>query len=77
MNTASGATTAEWQGGPSVDDVAGTVVAVQLKYDFTKEFAIDYIGSAFVPGDGIEDQLSPTADSAIAQAHTLTLAWAF
>lgn len=77
VKTAAGATQPAWNGGPKVDSVAGTVVAVQVKYDFTKEFAIDYIGSAFVPGAGIEDQLSPTAKAATAQAHTLTLAWAF
>lgn len=77
VNTASGASTPEYLGGASVDDMAGTVIAVQLKYDFTSEFAIDYIGSAFVPGDGLKDQLSPTANSTTAQAHTLTLAWAF
>lgn len=77
VNTASGSSAPGYLGGASVDDVAGTVVAVQLKYDFTKEFAIDYIGSAFVPGRGLKDQLSPTAKSATAQAHTLTLAWAF
>jgi hypothetical protein len=77
IKTRSGATTAAWQGGPKVDDVAGTVVSVQLKYDFSKQFAIDYIGSAFVPGDGIKDQLAATAKTTTAQAHTLTMAWAF
>lgn len=77
VNARAGASTPGYRGGPKVDNVAGTVAAIQLKYDLSKEFAIDYIGSAFVPGKGIKDQLSPTAKAATAQAHTLTLAWAF
>jgi hypothetical protein len=62
--------------GQKVDDFAGTEFDLQLRYAFSKEFAIDYIGSVFMPGDGIKDQLSTTNDTP-AQAHTLTLAWAF
>ncbi len=77
VNAASGATTAAYQGGPAVDKTVGTEIDVQVKYAFSKEFAIDYIGSALLPGAGLKDQLSPTAKSAAAQAHTLTLAWAY
>ena len=65
--------------GQKVDTVVGTTVDVQLKYTFSKEFAIDYIGSVFLPGDGIKDQVNtPTRqDDTMAQAHTLTLAWTY
>lgn len=77
VNTASGSATPGYLGGPKVDNVAGTVLALQLAYRFSDAFTIDYIGSGFLPGKGIKDQLSPTAKSAAAQAHTLTLAWAY
>lgn len=77
VNTASGASTPGYLGGPKVARAAGTILAVQVKYELSEAFAIDFIGSGFLPGKGIEDQLAPTAKSAVAQAHTLTLAWAF
>ncbi len=60
-----------------VDDYAGTTFDVQGKYAFSKNFAIDLIYSVFVPGDGIKDQLSTSADDTFAQAATLTLAWTY
>jgi hypothetical protein len=65
--------------GSKVDDYVGTTVDVQLKYAFSKEFAIDYIGSVFLPGDGIKDQVNtPTSQNdTFAQAHTLTFAWTY
>jgi hypothetical protein len=77
VNTASGATAAAWQGGPKVDKVVGTELDVQVAYRFSKEFSVDYIGSALFPGKGIKDQLLPNASAATAQAHTLTLFWSF
>jgi len=60
--------------GTPVDDYAGTTVDVQLKYAFSQNFAVDYIFSTFVPGDGIEDQVNAN-DSAY--VHALTLAWTY
>ncbi len=60
--------------GQSVDDYAGTTFDVQTKYAFNKNFAIDYIFSGFVPGDGIQDQVA--ADDT-AFVHALTMAWTY
>lgn len=60
--------------GKSVDDFAGTTFDVQALYAFNKNFAIDYIFSAFVPGDGIEDQVN---SDDTAYVHALTLAWTY
>jgi len=60
--------------GQKVDDYAGTTFDLQLKYAFSKNFAIDNIFSAFVPGDGIEDQVG--ADDT-AYVNMLTFAWTY
>ena len=60
-----------------VDDYAGTTFDLQVKYAFSKNFAVDLIYSAFAPGDGIKDQLSTSADDTIAQLGMLTLAWSY
>jgi hypothetical protein len=62
--------------GQSVGKAVGTEVDVNLKYTFSKSFAIDLISSMILPGDGIKDQLTTTS-STTAQAHTLTLAWTY
>ncbi len=60
--------------GKKVDDYAGTTFDLQAKYAFNKNFSIDYIFSAFVPGDGIQDQVDAD-DTAFVNA--LTLAWTY
>lgn len=60
--------------GQSVDKTVGTEVDVQLKYDFSKNFSVDYIASAILPGSGIEDQIN-AKDTA--QVHMLTLGWTY
>lgn len=57
-----------------VDKTVGTEVDVQVKYAFSNNFAIDYIGSVLLPGKGIKDQVNASTP---AQAHTLTLAWTY
>jgi len=64
-------------GGGSVDKYAGTTADVQLMYAFSPNFSTNYIFSAFVPGDGIKDQLPATADSTFASLHTLNLVWTY
>ncbi len=59
--------------GDKVDDYAGTTFDLQLLYAFSKNFSIDYIFSAFIPGEGIEDQFGD--DTAFVNA--LTLAWSY
>ncbi|MEZ4485055.1 MAG: hypothetical protein R2864_10840 [Syntrophotaleaceae bacterium] len=59
--------------GQKVDDYAGTTFDLQLLYAFSKNFSIDYIFSAFIPGEGIEDQYGD--DTAFVNA--LTLAWTY
>ncbi len=59
--------------GQKVDDYAGTTFDLQLLYAFSKNFSIDYIFSAFVPGDGIKDAYGD--DTAFVNA--LTLAWTY
>lgn len=56
-----------------VADYAGTTFDLQLLYAFSKNFSIDYIFSAFVPGGGIKDQYGD--DTAFVNA--LTLAWTY
>ncbi len=63
--------------GSKVDDYAGTTFDLQLKYAFSKNFYSSFIYSAFVPGDGIKDQLSPSADAATAQVASLTFGWSY
>jgi hypothetical protein len=63
--------------GASVDDYAGTTFDLQLKYDFSKNFSATYIGSVFVPGDGIKDQLAAGADDTFASVNTLQLLWTY
>lgn len=60
--------------GQAVDDYAGTTFDLQVKYALDKHFAIDYIFSTFVPGDGIQDQVN--ADDT-AYVNALTLAWTY
>lgn len=66
--------------GQKVDDYAGTTFDLQAKYKFSKNFAIDYIFSTFVPGDGIKDQ-ADTANGIKyddnAYVNMLTLAWTY
>jgi hypothetical protein len=59
------------------DTYAGTTFDLQLKYDFSKNFAATYIFSAFLPGDGIKDQQATTADDTFASVNTLQLAWTY
>lgn len=63
--------------GANVSKTVGTTVDVQLKYEFSKAFAVDLITSWFLPGAGIKDQLPAGATPASAQAHTLTFAWTY
>lgn len=60
--------------GKSVDDYAGTTFDLQAKYAFSKNFAVDYIFSTFLLGDGIQDQVD--ADDP-AYVNMLTLAWTY
>ena len=60
--------------GEKVDEYAGTTFDLQLKYKFSKNFSIDNIFSAFVPGQGIEDQVDANDT---AWLNMLTLAWAY
>lgn len=60
--------------GQKVDDYAGTTFDLQLKYAFNKNFAIDYIFSTFVPGDGIQDQVNADDN---AYVNMLTMAWTY
>jgi len=60
-----------------VDKYAGTTFDLLLKYAFAKNFSSTFIYSAFVPGDGVKDQLATTADDTIAQLATLQLVWAY
>ncbi|GAB4258930.1 MAG: hypothetical protein Kow0092_06810 [Deferrisomatales bacterium] len=62
-----------------VDRYAGTTLDLQVKYALSKNFAVDYIFSTFIPGQGIEDQ-GPvfgleTDDPAF--VNVLTLAWKY
>jgi hypothetical protein len=60
--------------GTEVDDYAGTTIDLQLKYKLDKNFTVDYIGSTFIPGDGIQDQVDADDN---AYVNMLTLAWAY
>jgi hypothetical protein len=60
--------------GTEIDDYAGTTVDVQVKYAFSKNFAVDYIFSTFIPGDGIKDQIGADDN---AYVNSLTLAWTY
>ena len=59
------------------DKYAGTTFDLQLKYDFSQNFSATYIGSVFLPGDGIKDQQATTADDTFASVNTLQLAWTY
>jgi hypothetical protein len=63
--------------GTSVDDYAGTTFDLQLKYDFSKNFSATYIGSVFLPGDGIKDQQPAGADDTFASVNTVQLVWTY
>ena len=60
-----------------VDDYAGTTFDLSLKYAFAKNFSTTFIYSAFVPGDGIKDQLDTTADDVMAQLASLQMVWSY
>jgi len=60
-----------------VDDYAGTTFDLELGYKFSKNFSTKFIYSTFVPGDGIKDQLSTSADSTNAQLASLNLIWSY
>lgn len=60
--------------GQKVDDYAGTTFDLQTMYAFDKNFAIDYIFSTFIPGDGIQDQVNADDN---AYVHMLTMAWSY
>ena len=65
--------------GSDVDDYAGTTFDLQLKYALGKNFSIDYIFGVFVPGDGIEDQLTAAGAQKYgddtAMTNCLSLSW--
>jgi hypothetical protein len=63
--------------GASVDDFAGTTFDLMLKYDFSKNFSATYIGSVFLPGDGIKDQQPAGADDTFASVNTVQLVWTY
>jgi hypothetical protein len=63
--------------GANVDDYAGTSADILLKYDFSKNFSATYIGSVFVPGDGIKDQQPAGADDTFASVNTVQLVWTY
>ena len=62
---------------PTPDKYAGTTFDLSLKYDFSKNFSANYIFSAFLPGDGIKDQLATTADDTYASLHTVNFVWTY
>ena len=59
------------------DDYAGTVFDLQLSYKFSPNFSTYVIGSTFLPGDGIKDQLANTADDTPAYLASLGLVWTY
>ena len=60
-----------------VDDYAGTSFDLLLKYAFDKNFSVTYIGSVFLPGDGIQDQQPAGADDTFASVNTVQLVWTY
>lgn len=60
--------------GEDVDDYAGTTFDLQVKYAIDKNFAVDYIFSTFIPGNGLQDQVDADDNAFV---HMLTLAWAY
>jgi hypothetical protein len=60
-----------------VDKYAGTTFDLQLSYKFSPNFSTYLIYSAFLPGDGIKDQLATTADDTFAQLASLGLVWSY
>jgi hypothetical protein len=60
-----------------VDKYAGTTFDLQLAYKFSPNFTSSIIYSAFLPGDGIKDQLATTADDTFAQLASLTFMWTY
>jgi hypothetical protein len=63
--------------GTEVDDFAGYTFDLLLKYDFSKNFSATYIGSVFLPGDGIKDQQPAGADDTFASVNTVQLVWTY
>jgi hypothetical protein len=64
-------------GTPITEDYAGTTVDLQLAYKFSPNFSTYIIGSTFLPGDGIKDQLATTADDTYAYLASLGLVWTY
>jgi hypothetical protein len=60
-----------------VDDFAGYTFDLLLKYAFDKNFSVTYIGSVFLPEDGIKDQQAAGADDTFASVNTLQLVWTY
>jgi hypothetical protein len=61
-----------------VDDYAGTTVDLQLAYKFSPNFSTYIIGSTFLPGDGIKQQLNAvTSDDTYAYLASLGLVWTY
>jgi hypothetical protein len=60
-----------------VDTYAGTTFDLQLTYAFSPNFSATYIGSVFLPGDGIKDQQATTADDTFGSVNTVQLAWTY
>ncbi|MEK6779417.1 MAG: hypothetical protein AABY80_07075 [Candidatus Deferrimicrobiota bacterium] len=61
-----------------VDKYAGTTVDLQLTYKFSPNFSTYFIGSTFLPGDGIKQQLNATtADDTPAMLASLGLVWSY
>jgi hypothetical protein len=63
--------------GTEVDDYAGTTVDAQLSYKFSPNFSTFIIGSTFLPGDGIKDQIPAAADDTFAYLASLGLVWTY
>jgi hypothetical protein len=63
--------------GTEVDDYAGTTVDAQLSYKFSPNFSTYIIGSTFLPGDGIKDQIPAAADDTFAYLASLGLVWTY
>jgi hypothetical protein len=63
--------------GVEVDDYAGTTVDAQLSYKFSPNFSTYIIGSTFLPGDGIKEQIPAGADDTFAYLASLGLVWSY
>jgi hypothetical protein len=63
--------------GTKIDDYAGTTVDAQLSYKFSPNFSTFIIGSTFIPGDGIKDQIPSADDDTFAYLASLGLVWTY